>query len=204
MWKLGAVGQEVGKGIHIYWALCVQALWPFVHTVPSLFSHVQVFVTHEPRAARHLSPWGFSKQEDWSGLLCPPPGDLSNPGVKPTNYFICLRSISHYTQRFQYGRQVSSSRPAAVVHLQCCMEKVHGAELKHDGKAWWDQWIMTVVWEGGVVTQMPCKLPVTHWALTEYQPCSEHRESTCGYKYNTSNVGAMPVGDHKHIVPKKL
>ena len=26
---------------------------------------------------------GFSKQEYWSGLLCPPPGDLPNPGIKP-------------------------------------------------------------------------------------------------------------------------
>ena len=27
--------------------------------------------------------WGFSRQEYWSGLPCPPPGDLFNPGVKP-------------------------------------------------------------------------------------------------------------------------
>ena len=26
---------------------------------------------------------GFSRQEYWSGLLCPPPGDLSNPGIEP-------------------------------------------------------------------------------------------------------------------------
>ena len=26
---------------------------------------------------------GFSRQEYWSGLPCPPPGDLPNPGVKP-------------------------------------------------------------------------------------------------------------------------
>ena len=26
---------------------------------------------------------GFSRQEDWSGLLCPPPGDLPNPGIEP-------------------------------------------------------------------------------------------------------------------------
>ena len=25
---------------------------------------------------------GFSRQEDWSGLPCPPPGDLPNPGIK--------------------------------------------------------------------------------------------------------------------------
>ena len=25
---------------------------------------------------------GFSRQEYWSGLLCPPPGDLPNPGIE--------------------------------------------------------------------------------------------------------------------------
>ena len=28
---------------------------------------------------------GFSRQEYWSGLPCPPPGDLSNPGIKPVS-----------------------------------------------------------------------------------------------------------------------
>ena len=42
-----------------------------------------------------MTPWtvalqaplsmGFSRQEYWSGLPCPPPGDLPNPGVKPTS-----------------------------------------------------------------------------------------------------------------------
>ena len=27
---------------------------------------------------------GFSRQEYWSGLSCPPPGDLPDPGIKPT------------------------------------------------------------------------------------------------------------------------
>ena len=26
---------------------------------------------------------GFSRQEYWSGLPCPPPGDFPNPGIKP-------------------------------------------------------------------------------------------------------------------------
>ena len=26
---------------------------------------------------------GFSWQEYWSGFMCPPPGDLSNPGIEP-------------------------------------------------------------------------------------------------------------------------
>ena len=28
---------------------------------------------------------GSSRQEYWSGLPCPPPGDLPNPGIKPTS-----------------------------------------------------------------------------------------------------------------------
>ena len=28
---------------------------------------------------------GFPRQEYWSGLPCPPPGDLINPGIKPKN-----------------------------------------------------------------------------------------------------------------------
>ena len=32
--------------------------------------------------ARLLCPWGFSRQEYWSGLPCPSPGDLPNPGIE--------------------------------------------------------------------------------------------------------------------------
>ena len=28
---------------------------------------------------------GFSRQEFWSGLPCPPPGDHLNPGIKPVS-----------------------------------------------------------------------------------------------------------------------
>ena len=28
---------------------------------------------------------GFSRQEYWSGLLWPPPGDLPDPGIEPTS-----------------------------------------------------------------------------------------------------------------------
>ena len=28
---------------------------------------------------------GFCREEYWSQLLCPPPGDLSDPGIEPTS-----------------------------------------------------------------------------------------------------------------------
>ena len=46
----------------------------------------QLCLTPQPHGlqlARLLCPCGFSRQEYWSGLPCPPPGDLSNPGIKP-------------------------------------------------------------------------------------------------------------------------
>ena len=51
--------------------------------VLSHFSHVQLFVT--PWTVAHQAPlsMGFSRQEYWSGLPCPPPGDLPNPGIEP-------------------------------------------------------------------------------------------------------------------------
>ena len=33
--------------------------------------------------ARLLCPWDFPRQEYWSGLPFPPPGDLPHPGIKP-------------------------------------------------------------------------------------------------------------------------
>ena len=47
------------------------------------FSHAQLFVTPWTVACQALQPKGFSRQEYWSGLPCPPPGDLPNPGTEP-------------------------------------------------------------------------------------------------------------------------
>ena len=46
-----------------------------------LLSRVRLFAT--PWTLRLLCPWGFSRQEHWSGLPFPPPGDLPDPAIKP-------------------------------------------------------------------------------------------------------------------------
>ena len=38
---------------------------------------------HGLQPSRLLCPWGFSRQEYWSELPCPPPGDFPNPGIEP-------------------------------------------------------------------------------------------------------------------------
>ena len=43
--------------------------------------------------ARLLCPSGFSRQEYWSGLPFPPPGDLPNPGIKPGSLALQMDSL---------------------------------------------------------------------------------------------------------------
>ena len=47
------------------------------------FSPVRLSVTPWTVDLQAPLSMGFSRQEYWSGLPCPPPGDLPNPGIKP-------------------------------------------------------------------------------------------------------------------------
>ena len=49
----------------------------------SHFSHVQLFVILWTVALQAPLSMGFFRQDYWSSLPCPPPGDLPDPGIKP-------------------------------------------------------------------------------------------------------------------------
>ena len=53
--------------------------------VLSCFSHVQLFVTLWTVVRQAPLFTGFPRQEYWSGLPFPPPGDLPDPGIKPVS-----------------------------------------------------------------------------------------------------------------------
>ena len=46
----------------------------------------------DPMDVTHQAPlsMGFSKQEYWSGLPCPPPGGLPDPGIKLASHVSCI------------------------------------------------------------------------------------------------------------------
>ena len=46
-------------------------------------SHVRLFATPLTVACQASLSMGFSRQEYWSELLCPPLGDLRDPGIEP-------------------------------------------------------------------------------------------------------------------------
>ena len=58
---------------------------PSLHASALLLSPVRLCVTPGPVALQDPLCMEFSRQEYWSGLPFPPPGDLPNPGVEPTS-----------------------------------------------------------------------------------------------------------------------
>ena len=71
----------VGVAAVIFSSFCI--LEALHACVLSCFSRVQLCVTLWTVTARWVS-MGFSKQEYWSGLPCPPPKDLPDQGIEPT------------------------------------------------------------------------------------------------------------------------
>ena len=65
--------------------MCPCSTLPSGACMLNCFSHVQLFGT--PWTIAHQAPLSmrFPRQEYWSGLPCPPPGDLPDPGIKPTS-----------------------------------------------------------------------------------------------------------------------
>ena len=50
-----------------------------------MLSHVRLFATIWTVACQAPLSMGFSRQEYWSGLPCPLPGDLPDLGIEPTS-----------------------------------------------------------------------------------------------------------------------
>ena len=70
--------------VSVSYTLHAQCVCVCVHArTLSHFSHIRLFVT--PWTVGQPAPlsMGFSRQEYWSRLPCPPPGDLPNLGIEP-------------------------------------------------------------------------------------------------------------------------
>ena len=97
--------------------------------------------TVTPWTVAHQAPvsMGFSRQDDWSRLLYPPPGDLPHPGIKPASpdkkgmiwsqMSIVLKLINHVLNREELFVK-TNYKPPGGGHgspLQySCLGKSHG------------------------------------------------------------------------------
>ena len=87
------------------------------HPVRSVLSHSDSdhsVISHwdsvTPWTVTYQAPrsMGFSRQEYWSGLLCPPSGDLPDPGIKPASLAspaLAGRLLYHCTTWEAHGRR---------------------------------------------------------------------------------------------------
>ena len=67
------------------------------HALCAVLSHSVMSDSLQPcglKPAKLLCPWGFSSQEYWSGLSCPPPGDRPKPGIKLRSSALQADSLS--------------------------------------------------------------------------------------------------------------
>ena len=73
-------------------AVCLVYVWATM----CLVAHSCVWLSMTPQTAALQAPlcMGFSGQEPCSGLPCPPPGDLPNPGIEPRSLAL-LYSLRH-------------------------------------------------------------------------------------------------------------
>ena len=104
--------------LNIYW----NNEYFFTGCVLNYFSRVQLFVTLWTVACQVPLSLGFSRQEYWSGVPGPPPGDLADPGIKPMSlmssalaggffirFFIFANSFTGAAYQIPFGFYISVS-----------------------------------------------------------------------------------------------
>ena len=77
------------------------------------FSHVQLFATLWTVACQDPLSLGFSRQKYWSGLPCPPPGDLPNPGIE------LVSSLSPALQKNSFPLAPPGKFTESIAHFKC-------------------------------------------------------------------------------------
>ena len=65
--------------------------------VSSHFSHAQLFLTLWTIACQAPLSMGFFRQEYWSELPFPSPGDLSDPGIEPVSLLSPALAVRFFT-----------------------------------------------------------------------------------------------------------
>ena len=82
--------EALTSSVTLIFMMPLQRLLSHVFVHAKSFSCVQFFATLWTGACQAPSSMGFSRQEwewelPWSGMSCPPPGTLSDPGIESTS-----------------------------------------------------------------------------------------------------------------------
>ena len=86
--------------------------------MPNWFSHTQIFVTLKIVAHQAPLPMGFSRQEYWSGLPWPLPGDLPDPGIEPPSLISPALAGGFFTTGTTWEAQTSHVNSFIVLKVR--------------------------------------------------------------------------------------
>ena len=160
---------------------CVKSLFLF------LFSHVQLFTTPCNVACLAFLSMGFSRQEYWSGLPFPSPGDLLNPGIEPKSPAFQVDSLLLSHQ----GR--SSRRYYSLLNTPTLQEVMWMAWTSMQSINWW---IIQSIFNFKLYSNKAHGCKVNTWPLEALFPrlitvqlvnCSEDNPIDCLNNWNTRN-----------------
>ena len=73
---------------------------------------------------------GFSRQDYWSGLPCPPPGDRPNPGIEPVSLKSPVLSGSFLTTSATWEASVLNQWGRGIYENSCLI--YNGILLSHE------------------------------------------------------------------------
>ena len=74
---------------------------------------------YELEPTRLLCPWGFFRQEYWSGLPCLPPGDLPDSGTEPVSPVAWAVQMDSLLLSHRGSPPGILGAPYIIVMLQC-------------------------------------------------------------------------------------
>ena len=110
--------------------------------VLSHFSHGRLFAALWTVARQAPLSMGFSRQEYWNGLPCPPPGDLPNPGIKPMSLAspaLATRFFTTSAIREALAQEVLNSKNRVTLE-QGIQSSSHQTEPEEPTTSSWRTW----------------------------------------------------------------
>ena len=116
--QIWSYSQTVGLVVNGSQSFCCKSMCA---CMPSHFSHVRLFATLWTVAHQTPLSMGFPRQEYWSGLPFPPPGDLSDPGIKPTSLTPPALAVGFFTSRTTW--EAHKSMRASEFGFKCKWSK---------------------------------------------------------------------------------
>ena len=105
----------------------------------SHFSRVWLFAILWTIARQAPLCMGFFRQEYWSGLSCPPPGDLPNPGTEPVSLMFPALAGRFFTTSATWEAQLQWTNPLTPLSAECTIQS----------SSHWQTWATTLlfIWQ---------------------------------------------------------